>query len=343
MNAPSISVVVPTYNRADLIGATLDAILAQDFPASEVIVVDDGSTDATRDVLSGYEARVQTIRISNSGDLAARNVGLRAASGRLVAFCDSDDIWRRGFLTAMARLWRHAPRLMASYGNFQIVRENAWCERTKFSMAPPGFWAGLRSLGEGAAVFDYPVVERLLAFQPFFVSAMVVNRVTFLEDGGWDEAVGRIAAGDFATALRVAEGPLGILHSSLVGIRKHGKNFSSDVLTTNLGEALVLEHVLETRRALEPHREAVLMSIADRRAGAADAAFDRREFASVRDIYAMLPPSHRPLIRRSKYWMSCLPTPIARHVAAIGSLARAIIPGRGGRGLKWPAKLRPAP
>ena len=319
MDPLTISVVVPAYNRADLLPQTLDAILAQDAPALEVIVVDDGSTDATPAVLDAYRPRVRTLRVPNGGDLVARNTGLRAASGRLVAFCDSDDLWRPGFLSAMAGLWRLSPDLQAAYGNFRLVRDGVWDGRTKFDDAPPGFWDGLRTLVPGAARFDAPIVARLLAFQPFFPSAMVVDRAGFLARGGWDAGVSRIVGTDFATALHVAEQPLGVVQDALVGIRKHGGNFSGDVRATKLGEALILEHVLATRPALAPLRAAVLASIADRRAAAADLAFDGRDFAEVRRIQALLPPGHLPAARRAKGWISRLPRPVALRAAGLAS------------------------
>ncbi len=315
MDEPSISVVVPTFNRACLIGMTLDAILSQDHPAAEVVVVDDGSTDETTDVLSAYGDRVRGIRIRNGGDLAARNAGIRAASGQLVAFCDSDDLWRPGFLDAMARLWRQAPRLMAAFGNFQAVRDGIWDTRTKFDDAPPEYWHGAQAIGSDGWRFDQPILPRLLAFQPFFPSAMVVDRLAFLAAGGWDEAASRIVGSDFATMLRVAEHPVGVLRPSLVGIRRHPGNFSADVQAMNLGDARILEQALATRPALSVHRDAVLRSIADRRASAADTAFDRRDFASVRRIQALLPSGHRPVRRRVKAWISHLPGPVARATA----------------------------
>jgi glycosyltransferase involved in cell wall biosynthesis len=318
MNPSSFSVIVPVYNRARLVGATLDAILAQDTPPTEVIVVDDGSTDDTPAVLATY-SQVRTIRVTNGGDLAARNVGMRAASGSLVAFCDSDDLWRPGFLTAMAGLWQRAPGLTAAYGNFQTIRNDVWNQRTKFDDAPSGFWRDLRPVGPGICIFEQPIVDRLLEFQPFFPSAMVVDRLAFLNAGGWDEAVSRIIGTDFATALRVAEQPIGVVQQPLVGIRQHSGNFSGDVLTMNLGEARILEHVLATRPAVAAYRQAVLASIAIRRAAAADIAFDRRDFTSVRQIQRMLLPGHRPLRRRLKGWISGLPKPIAEYAADLVS------------------------
>src|SRR5580692_10804378 len=93
----NVSVIIPTYNRADLLPYTLKAILEQIKAPHEIIVVDDGSIDNTREVVTSYDPSVKYIWIENSGDLVARNVGLRVATGNFVAFCDSDDVWRREF------------------------------------------------------------------------------------------------------------------------------------------------------------------------------------------------------------------------------------------------------
>jgi glycosyltransferase involved in cell wall biosynthesis len=88
-----VSVVVPTYNRAELLKLTLSSILSQTAPALEVIVVDDGSTDHTAQVCAGLTGSVRYIRQENRGLPAARNTGIRASMGEWIAFCDSDDIW----------------------------------------------------------------------------------------------------------------------------------------------------------------------------------------------------------------------------------------------------------
>lgn len=93
MNAPRVSVLIPTYNRADLIGVAVDSVLAQTFQDFEIIVVDDGSTDGTREALAGYGARVQYIRIDHAGPAPARNAGFRAARGEYVCILDSDDLY----------------------------------------------------------------------------------------------------------------------------------------------------------------------------------------------------------------------------------------------------------
>jgi len=90
---PRVSIVIPTYNRERLIGATLDSVMAQTFQDFEVVVVDDGSTDGTAELVRAYGARVRYLYQPNQGQGAARNTGLRAARGELVAFLDSDDLW----------------------------------------------------------------------------------------------------------------------------------------------------------------------------------------------------------------------------------------------------------
>ena len=99
----TISVVIPNYNRADLIGETLANVLGQTRPPDEVIVVDDGSTDDSARVIEGFGKRVTLIRQKNAGPGAARNRGLEAATGELIQFMDSDDLWSLNKLQAQER------------------------------------------------------------------------------------------------------------------------------------------------------------------------------------------------------------------------------------------------
>ena len=89
----TVSVVIPSYNRAELLKLTVQSVLAQSVRPIEVIVVDDGSTDHTSAICETFAPPVRYIRQKNSGVAAARNTGIRAAQGELIAFCDSDDLW----------------------------------------------------------------------------------------------------------------------------------------------------------------------------------------------------------------------------------------------------------
>ena len=313
-----ISVVIPTYNRAALIGETLDAVLAQTVPPDEVIVVDDGSTDGTAAALARFGASVRYLPIPNSGDMVARNTGLRAASGGLVAFCDSDDVWTPGFLRVMSAQWQAEPRLVACYADFRILRGGALSDRSKFDDAPEGFWAGLRATGPEAGVFDRPPLPNLLFFQPFFPSCMAVSRAAFMALGGWDEGVSRIVGCDFATTARVAMAPpLGVVRRALVGIRKHDSNFSGDSERMNLGDARVLDHLLRTRPELAPYRAAMEWSMGDRRRAALNGAFVRGDFAAVREIYRLLPSGMRGARQRAKRAVAGLPQKFGPIVASL--------------------------
>jgi len=88
----SISVIVPNYNRADLVGETLTNLLSQRRPPDELIVVDDGSTDGSADVIAGFGRAVTLLRQANAGPAVARNRALASASGEFIQFFDSDDL-----------------------------------------------------------------------------------------------------------------------------------------------------------------------------------------------------------------------------------------------------------
>ena len=92
-NSPEVSVIIPTYNRGWILKEAIDSVLAQDFRDFELIVVDDGSTDDTGQILEAYGQDMTVYRQANMGVSAARNRGIAAATGRLIAFLDSDDLW----------------------------------------------------------------------------------------------------------------------------------------------------------------------------------------------------------------------------------------------------------
>jgi glycosyltransferase involved in cell wall biosynthesis len=110
------SVIIPTYNRSALLREALDSVFAQTFTDYEAIVVDDGSTDDTHEVIAGYGDRVRFYRQENRGPGEARNLGIQNATGKYVAFLDSDDVW--------------FPWTLATY--YEIIQK---CRR-------PGFVAG---------------------------------------------------------------------------------------------------------------------------------------------------------------------------------------------------------
>ncbi len=92
-NNPLVSVIIPTYNRAWALAEAIDSVLAQNYKNFELIVIDDGSTDNTSDLIDGYSGKLTLIRQENAGVSAARNRGIESSRGDFIAFLDSDDTW----------------------------------------------------------------------------------------------------------------------------------------------------------------------------------------------------------------------------------------------------------
>ncbi|MEY4909379.1 MAG: hypothetical protein RL260_3097 [Pseudomonadota bacterium] len=107
---PEVSIILPTYNRVDVIGRAIASILQQSHTDWELLVIDDGSVDGTAARLQGLDHRIRCIPQTNQGVAAARNTGLDAAQGRYVAFMDSDDAWRPEFLALTTAFLRTHPQ-----------------------------------------------------------------------------------------------------------------------------------------------------------------------------------------------------------------------------------------
>lgn len=106
-----VSVVIPAYNSAATLARSIDSVLAQTWTAREIIVVDDGSSDATAAVIAGYADQVRGLHQANAGPSAARNRGIEAARGVYVAFLDADDYWLPEKLERQVALLANHPEL----------------------------------------------------------------------------------------------------------------------------------------------------------------------------------------------------------------------------------------
>ena len=93
MKQPLVSVIIPNYNYGHFLAQSIDSVLAQTYPNIEIIVVDDGSSDDSAEVLMTYSDKIKWIKQSNQGVSAARNKGTAASKGELIAFLDADDVW----------------------------------------------------------------------------------------------------------------------------------------------------------------------------------------------------------------------------------------------------------
>lgn len=105
---PTVSVIIPTYNRARALAEAIQSVMAQDYHDFEIVVVDDGSTDSTAEILRAFP-EVLVVRQAQQGVSAARNAGMARASGRLIAFLDSDDLWLPAKLSTQVAFFDCSP------------------------------------------------------------------------------------------------------------------------------------------------------------------------------------------------------------------------------------------
>jgi len=117
----TISVVIPAYNSAATLAAAIDSALSQTRPPDEIIVLDDGSTDNTKELVSGYGERIRYFYQPNGGLAAARNRGTELASGDWVAYLDADDMWRPDKLALQERQVQARPEAALVYTNATVL------------------------------------------------------------------------------------------------------------------------------------------------------------------------------------------------------------------------------
>jgi len=192
VSAPTVSVVLPTYNRDRLVGRAVRSVLAQTHREIELIVVDDGSTDATAAVLAEIDdARLVVLRLGgNRGASAARNAGLARARGSLVAFLDSDDVWHVNKLERqIAALAAASPRTGLCVCSMMVDRGGGWSYPTRW-------------LDEEMAPAD--ALRRVLSGVGYGTLSWLVRRDVLEAAGGFDESLPRLQ--DYELSIRIASG-----------------------------------------------------------------------------------------------------------------------------------------
>ena len=130
-NEPAVSVVLPTYNRAPLLGRSVRSVLSQTFADFELVVVEDGSTDGTHAVLKSFgDPRVRVVALArNKGAGAARNVGIGLARGKFLAFQDSDDEWAASKLAKQMSVFERGPSSPGVvYSDMELIRADGTAE-----------------------------------------------------------------------------------------------------------------------------------------------------------------------------------------------------------------------
>lgn len=168
-----VSAIIPVFNGSATLRQAIDSVLDQTSCGLELIVVDDGSTDSTPAIIESYGGRVRQIRQSNAGPAAARNVGVRSARGKYLAFLDADDRWLPEMLERAIVMLDSDPDCVVAYGNLLMVDSDGRSLATHL-------------IGEQYA--HAPSMEEILArMWPIMPSAALIRRSAFDACGGFVE------------------------------------------------------------------------------------------------------------------------------------------------------------
>ena len=310
----SVAAVIPTFNGARYLAATIESVLAQAPAPEEVIVVDDGSVDDTPAVAARFLPRVRYVRSdTNHGICHARNHGIAASRSEWIALCDHDDLWVPGKLARQLDLVRRVPDVEFQFSDFVDVVGDRWTGRRKFLLVGDDYWAeGRRDLGDGIWLFETSLFPRLIRFQPVFPSTMMFSRALFERIGGFDEALGRERTEDLEFTLRaVTQTRVAAIAAPLVGKRDHGGGFSDDNLATALSHVRVLRHVLRHNPAASDHAAAINQEIARRSRDAANDAFARGDLPLAAELLRDVPAS----MRDARLWVKAAILRLPRFLA----------------------------
>lgn len=180
MSDPLVSIVIPAYNSEKFIAETLESVFAQTYQIFEIIVVDDGSTDKTVEIIQSYGNKIRLYQQANKGPGAARNLGVSMAKGELLAFVDSDDIWVKDKLAQQVHRFRENPDLAILCGDFK-----RWNQRDDGGFDPLPADETAEEIHFDTKGWNYAA---LLLDSEVWICTVMLRKSAWLILGGMDEA-----------------------------------------------------------------------------------------------------------------------------------------------------------
>lgn len=207
LKSPLVSVIIPSFNKSKYVGATISSVLTQSFKSLEILVVDDGSTDNTEEVVKKYGPAINFIKIKHTGSPATpRNIGVLRARGELLAFLDSDDIWHAGKLKEQISFMKSG-NFDLVYCDGDVVDENGKITKKSF--------LGEVNTPSGRVFKD-------LFFANFIPTSTVLVKKSCLKDiGQFNPGIELLAAEDYDMWLRLASKyKFGYLDKRLISYRE---------------------------------------------------------------------------------------------------------------------------
>lgn len=249
---PNVSIIIPAYNVAPLIGETLDSVFAQTYKDFEIIVINDGSPDTEEfeRVLQPYLNRVRYLKQENRGASVARNAGLRAARGELIAFLDADDIWLPSYLEEQVRFIRQngSDLVCADAVHFG---GSVFDGHTYFEVLMPA------SYEIGEVTFPGLVSGQ----QSLITSAIVARRESLFEAGLFDETLRNAQDYDLWIRLALRGARLGYQRKVLARYRYREESLSGDAVNRVSRELRVFRKVLTSYDLTPEQRSQVELAI----------------------------------------------------------------------------------
>jgi glycosyltransferase involved in cell wall biosynthesis len=223
-HTPLVSVIIPVYNGERFIAAAIDHVRSQNYPAIELIVVDDGSQDRTADIVERSDSDIRFFRQENSGPAAARNRGLRDASGEFILFLDVDDFWPENTIQRLVSHMLQEPEMDVIRGYAQLVKVDHETGELTYDGNPKESFADYI----GAAIYRRSVFGQVGLFDPTML---------FGEDADW------------FTRAREQGIRMKRLEEVTLYVRRHGSNMTEGKNLVELNMLRIIKKALDRRRA----------------------------------------------------------------------------------------------
>lgn len=285
MSCPTVSIIIPTFNREKYVAKAIDSVFTQIYRDYEIIVVDDGSNDNTRNSLKKYRDRIKYIYQENMGVSAARNAGINMAYGKWIAFLDSDDEWTPEYLHKQMEAANKSPALCMQTTN---------CKFVEFSGNIKSYFELNKVLSEFADE-EYLYVEKPFRFViehgPWPMPSTMVLRAALIRAGLFNTSLN--ISEDFDLLARVAmQGPFGMIREELVKIYRRKENIECltiqemvdpiKVRETNENIYMNLSRVHELKRS---ERKALNKVMSGNRRAIGNLLFKEEKINEARDSY----------------------------------------------------------
>lgn len=248
MPNPLVSVIIPTFNREFFIKDAIDSVLNQTFQDFEIVVIDDGSTDNTKDIIDGYnDYRIHYFYQKNRGLNPARNAGIKNSRGNYIAFLDSDDIWEPDKLEKQVEILNQKPEIGLVYCGSSLIDENK-------------NFIGKRPL----ITYKGDVFKKLVMYNFLYNGSVVLFRKSCIEKVGlFDETITRMTDWEFYLRFSVYFKYWGI-DEYLIKYRVHKKTMSNDFELFENSGFKILNRVFQMKDIETRHLRLVNMAYAMR-------------------------------------------------------------------------------